>query len=593
MHDLTDEQKNFLGANGNIVLHACPGSGKTFVVAQKLMQYISGWSRPHQGVAVLSFTNVASEEIQKQENALVSGGFQIDYPHFVGTLDSFINSFILLRFGYLLLESPQRPTIAFKDLYSLPFRFWRKDCHQKGCVEGISNFRWDMNKNLLRNKEPVDCSGGSYGPPCYQYKKMLLKKGLVFQSEVSGLTYWLLKDNPQIAKALATRFPVIILDEAQDTSVEQMAVLDLINEAGTESMLLVGDPDQSIYEWRDASPECFIAKMGCEGWTTLPLTTNFRSSQHICNATQAFAKSLETASPSVSKGAFAEWEQKPVLLFYSGNINDCRSKLIENFLEMCADNDIDMNPKNIAIVTRSKIYSDTDISGLWKSREVEFLAQAAYEWFGGSRKEAYEFCEKALFSLLIKEYKDIAVSLENDVEEKMPYESWRLIVIEVLVSLPYIDQSIENWIAQTCRTIKEIFAKMHISTRPNIGVADVIKIKSRDKAVPHFKDIPLRNFFENKSKNNYTLSSIHGVKGETYDAIMLIVESKTGKTLTPTFLNEDDIDQELMRIAYVAMTRPRKLLVVAMPDVKSRTTHPRFPKEKWDYVMMKEITSNP
>jgi len=397
VHDFTDEQKNFLEAKGNIVLHACPGSGKTLVVAQKLIRYIKGWSRPHQGVAVLSFTNVASEEIQKQANELTSGGIQIDYPHFVGTLDSFINSFILLRFGYLLLESPQRPTIAFKDLYSLPFRFWRRDCHQKGCVEGISSFRWDMNRNLLRNKEPVSCTGGTYGPPCYQYKTMLLKRGLVFQSEVSGLTYWLLKDNPQIAQALAARFPIIILDEAQDTSVEQMAVLDLINQAGTESMFLVGDPDQSIYEWRDASPECFIAKMNCEGWETLPLTTNFRSSQHICNATQAFAKSLEAAPPSISKGKYADCTQKPVLLLYSGNVNDCRVQLINKFLGMCKDNDIDLNPKNIAIVTRSKIYSDTDISGLWKSREVEFLAQAAYEWFVDQGKRRMNFVKEHYF----------------------------------------------------------------------------------------------------------------------------------------------------------------------------------------------------
>ena len=139
--------------------------------------------------------------------------------------------------------------------------------------------------------------------------------------------------------------------------------------------------------------------------------------------------------------------------------------------------------------------------------------------------------------------------------------------------------------------LKEVFALMCVSIRPDLEVANVIKIKSRDKAVPHFKDIPLRNFLENKSVSNYTLSSIHGVKGETYDAIMLIVESKTGKTLTPTFLNEDDIGQELMRIAYVAMTRPRKLLVVAMPDVTNRKTHPRFPKDKWDYVIIQETVN--
>ena len=114
-------------------------------------------------------------------------------------------------------------------------------------------------------------------------------------------------------------------------------------------------------------------------------------------------------------------------------------------------------------------------------------------------------------------------------------------------------------------------------------INDVIKIKSRDKSVPYFKNIPLQQYFEVKNQSDYTLSSIHGVKGETYDALILIVESRTGKTITPTLLNDGDLNQELMRIAYVAMTRPRKLLVVAMPNIKSRKVHKRFPPDKWDY----------
>ena len=41
--------------------------------------------------------------------------------------------------------------------------------------------------------------------------------------------------------------------------------------------------------------------------------------------------------------------------------------------------------------------------------------------------------------------------------------------------------------------------------------------------------------------------SNHGVKGETYDAVLIYVKSKTGKTLTPKFLMEGDLEDELMR----------------------------------------------
>ena len=80
------------------------------------------------------------------------------------------------------------------------------------------------------------------------------------------------------------------------------------------------------------------------------------------------------------------------------------------------------------------------------------------------------------------------------------------------------------------------------------------------------------------------MSSVHGVKGETFDATLLLVDSLTGKTITPAFLSKGDLDSELMRIAYVAMTRPRKILVVAVPKTKSKQPMNRFPNHLWDFV---------
>ena len=64
---------------------------------------------------------------------------------------------------------------------------------------------------------------------------------------------------------------------------------------------------------------------------------------------------------------------------------------------------------------------------------------------------------------------------------------------------------------------------------------------------------------------------------------MLLVDKTKGNTLTPSFLAKGDTDKELMRIAYVAMTRPRRLLVVALPK-SSADLSVRFPEDKWDYL---------
>lgn len=150
-------------------------------------------------------------------------------------------------------------------------------------------------------------------------------------------------------------------------------------------------------------------------------------------------------------------------------------------------------------------------------------------------------------------------------------------------SLPSADEACGSWIQNTRNAVRISLENYGVKLRDGMVLTDVLKIKSRDTEKPNFKEFPVKVFFEKKIQSEYTKASVHGVKGETYDALLLLIESTRGTTLTPSFLASGDTSKELMRIAYVAMTRPRKLLVVAMP--KSRVNlSKRFPRDKWDYV---------
>jgi DNA helicase-2/ATP-dependent DNA helicase PcrA len=580
MRVLTDEQIKFLSVEGNVVLSACPGSGKTYVVAKKLLKYIENWELPHQGVALLSFTNVASQEVERQVTDIAKPGLTLAYPHFIGTIDSFINNYILLRFGYLIMNG-RRPSITTNNIAG-KYNYWNAQCYKNGCVSRFQEFRWGMDGRLYRKSESVACEVS--GLPCLRYKKHLRKMGVVSQNEAAALAYILLKKHPNIAKGVARRFPIIVLDEAQDTSVEQMALLDAINDAGLKSLILVGDPDQSIYEWRDATPECFLRKEKSKNWATLRLTKNFRNSQLICNAAAAFAHSLVDKPPNLGVGSSSQDPQKPVLLIYDGQLKDCRETIISKFLEYSDRLGIPADVNSRAVVTRGRIHEGTDIRDLWKSSEVEWLAQASYQWDFGARRRAYQFCETALFSMVVEEQVTIEPKTDHDLEALMTYEEWRFWIIFLLGKLPSAREPLYEWVTKTQTVLSEELESLDLSVRDSYSLRDIINIKTRDKSFPHFRKLPLKNFFEKKKHEEYTLSSVHGVKGETYDSLMLIVENKTGKTLTPKFLNEGDLNEELMRIAYVALTRPRRLLMVAMPKVKSRKEFQRFPIDKWDYL---------
>lgn len=93
----------------------------------------------------------------------------------------------------------------------------------------------------------------------------------------------------------------------------------------------MGDADQSIYEWRNASPECFLQKVEDTSWQTIELTGNFRSSQNICNVTSYFSASLRGTKSNNAIGYWKDEVQKPILLLTKNNSeNDTIDYFIKN-----------------------------------------------------------------------------------------------------------------------------------------------------------------------------------------------------------------------------------------------------------------------
>ena len=92
----TDEQTAVLGSTDRITLvQAGPGSGKTKVFAEIVDRRLRGWTDRVGGVAALSFTNVARNEIADRVCAATIA------PHFVGTLDAFFLRYVIGPFGHV------------------------------------------------------------------------------------------------------------------------------------------------------------------------------------------------------------------------------------------------------------------------------------------------------------------------------------------------------------------------------------------------------------------------------------------------------------------------------------------------------------
>lgn len=88
-------------------------------------------------------------------------------------------------------------------------------------------------------------------------------------------------DNPNMQAFWQRKYPYVCVDEAQDTSLLQHAIVQKLHRTG-DSLFMVGDDDQSIYAFRDAMPEAMLTfDRRYEDAAVHRMGVNFRSDQQI------------------------------------------------------------------------------------------------------------------------------------------------------------------------------------------------------------------------------------------------------------------------------------------------------------------------
>lgn len=510
---LSQEQEVVLSANGKFVLRACPGSGKTFTVSAKIEDLLKGWTSNYQGIAALSFTNVAWKEVEKN---LVEHNIHFNYPHFLGTLDSFINKHIFLPFGHLVMECDKRP-----ELVGEPYGSWSYGVGKgaRAYYQYFDIFSYDINGNIIQVSDPRDCcfgakwQGTGHETHITNAKSELIKQGYANQSDANFFALKILENYPNIAKSLVERFHYFIIDEGQDTTEIQMAIIDKLIENGLENVILVGDPDQSIYEWNYARPELFTNKYN--EWNNHVLNENRRSSQLICNHTHNLS-SLTAASTSVSDQPDITPE---VVTFSESTINDT----IDSFIDTCKSHGIEITEENVAVIFRSKSLLDP-IKGIqptgygvnkhiWKAGEfgVKDIVQGKYFYDCGQYKTGFKSIKHGLIKRLTQNNKITKETINSFLDtQKMSLTQFRAEVYKFINGLP-----------DTANILMKDFIK-EVNDK-NKG----LNLQLKEDTSLHVHEL----FTDNTSQEHKKcrVGTIHSVKGETFEAVLLFLKKKDRK----------------------------------------------------------------
>lgn len=548
----TEKQKKILdkSKHGLFVVKAAPGSGKTFTIAKKAIDIIEAWDS-HGGLALLSFTNIAVDEM-KETFKLFDPYFEIQYPHFIGTLDSFINNYIFLPFGHLEMKCNCRPKLIGK-----PFNNWVNPLYARQRFTEIT-------RNLDGEWVKVPGSKLEHNWKSNTYliteKERLIRKGYANRADAHYYALKVLENHENILNLLINRFPYIILDEAQDTSDIQMQILNKLTGNGLKNLILVGDPEQAIYEWNDANPMLFENKY--QEWKThsIELNENFRCSSSICEFISKFSH-----TNFVSKSENNLLEINPQFKTY--NDEQEIKNIIEEFKEYCDSNGIQRDNNSRAILFRGQNFANNfkseglySIFEIFKGNQLEptftrFVVLGKYLWDLGYVKEGFKLLEKAYLTLSENVY-FISNELISSVIEEKGLLKHRRDILKFIHELPTAKPTddINNWINI-------------INSNFDLGIK--LKNITDTKFQGLFKDIQL-NLEHSNDDNHY--GTIHSVKGKSFRAVLLILKEKppNAKKYSKLFEQYNLLKEEELRIPYVAMTRAKEILWIVIPESEKR-----------------------
>lgn len=571
------QQEKILNKQGKFIVNACAGSGKTLTLSKKLVKLINNNTEPNRGIATLSFTNTAWEEIKKNFD---EWGLEIRYPNFIGTFDRFINKYIFYQYYYLLEKFDKRPLLV-GDL-GTP---WIRKEHDKDYQQYFDIYSFDKNDDLIKTKEvntffniknKYNADGktinGHY-KNLVEMKYKIYDEGFVTQDDINYFSLKLLEKFDFISENIANKFPIFLIDESQDTNDIKMSIMKIIlSKKKIKGFTFIGDFNQAIYEWNGAKPELFEELT--EKYDTVDLNENWRSSQNICNLSSKLSGIKYTAVNDDVK----DYSFIPVIDGYDEpkeNKSKFFNDIINEFIELCNEHKIKLSKKNVSVLCKGNTLikiingqNDTDYDDLFTDKgDITYdLINARFLFDQNKFNEAYLKIENILISIdLGKEYTSY-LEIKN-YKSEIGFFNMKKLCFDLINIMPStIDMTLNNWIKNFKLKLRrsDFYLKKEILRK--------IKIKN-DNAELLVTDL----FDLEEHSKNYTLSTIHGVKGKTFDATLLILKTKTDKGTYETFIKNfkktGKMKDEDLRNVYVGVTRPRKILVIAVPEKDKKMWH--------------------
>jgi len=568
----TPEQRAVLENRARVrVVRAVPGSGKTWLVAELIKMELAQWQSKRGGIAALSFTRVGGEEIRR------AVGYELQHPHFVGTIDAFVFRFIVRPF-----LKQAFPTIALPRLIPAEWqpKEWRKGPNNAGFTVHVVDGKSERFINLFKvcflsenEGQPVIACKQWEGDPLAPLDEQTTKKvlnaknklwerhGWLTHSDAAFLASKILQNGTHgstVRAEVLRRFPLVIVDELQDTGwFLGQCVLQLLAEPSVRGVL-VGDPDQAIYEFNGARPDLFDQFTSLAGTELLPLGRTRRCCAAVCKVAEHLSKPNRCIEPAPDRTGRA------FLLSYmnmKADVQRLRDRLL-------------INPDNgvVKVVARNTKTIET-ISG-FAVKEAPKLGSPplnhlhrAVNCFRQGRQPAALAAARAALDYATFGYE--GVSQDDLTKRGIDAVTWKRTCIESLfdANLEVAEENFDAWGKRAVDSVQKRLTAVVPKDKDGKGLVKIglPKGSAKMKTRQNYLTATVSGI---QKGSHVTVQTVHAVKGETHDLTVFVCQEPNRKNRCPSVVwwSNAAVDQEERRIAFVAVTRTRGDLIVCVSE---------------------------
>ena len=289
---LNKQQKEAVqSVEGPVLLLAVPGSGKTTVLVTRLGYMIYAKGIAPEKILTVTYTVAATEDMAARFASLFGTDMadRLTFKTINGICAGIIHTYGRKtgRTPFALLNDEKVIADTLAKIYQKTERMYATESD----LQTVRTLITYIKNSMLTEAEirELDKTADMKISAIYkEYNTWLREQKLMDYDDQMVYAYTMLQRFPELLSLYQDKFPYLCVDEAQDTSKIQHAIIALLS-SRTENLFMVGDEDQSIYGFRAAYPEALLSfEKNHPGAKVLLMEENFRSGAGIVKAADTF-----------------------------------------------------------------------------------------------------------------------------------------------------------------------------------------------------------------------------------------------------------------------------------------------------------------